>query len=147
MKADDLAYVALALAPGVGRSRFDALVERFETPEEVLRASTKDLITIHGIGLAAATTIRGVDVAKAERIVERVEGLGGRVVLPGDPLFPESLKTIPEAARILGVSEDFVRRRTKGPNKLPFIIHMGRRVLCSSKGMLRYIERQQRDTG
>jgi len=100
VKAADLAHVALALAPGVGRSRFDALVERFETPEEVLRASTKDLVSIHGIGLAAATAIREVDIAKAERVVERAEGLGGRVVLPSDPLFPESLKTIPEAPTV-----------------------------------------------
>ena len=100
VKAAELAHIALALAPGVGRSRFDALVDRFETPEEVLRASTKDLRTIDGIGLAAATTIAGIDVAMAERVVARVEGLGGRVVLPSDPSFPASLKTIPEAPTV-----------------------------------------------
>ena len=100
MKAADLAYVALAIAPGVGRSRFDALVDKFETPEDVLHASIKDLRTIPGIGLAAASTVARIDVRAAERVVAKVEGMGGRVVLPTDPLFPSSLKTIPEAPTI-----------------------------------------------
>jgi DNA processing protein len=93
----DLAHVALALVPGVGRARFDALLGRFGCAEAVLAASQGELTGVLGVYTATATAIRQASLGRAEAVVERTERLGGQVLLPGDPRFPPRLAEIPEA--------------------------------------------------
>jgi excisionase family DNA binding protein len=49
----------------------------------------------------------------------------------------ESLLTVEQAASRLGVSEDWLYRRT---GKLPFVVRMGRQVRFSASGIDRYIK-------
>ncbi len=101
MTPAELAHLALALVPGVGRARFTALTGALGTPEDVLHASPDALGAVHGVSRAAARAIANADVVAAARIVERVEELGGAVLLDTDPKFPALLRLIPAAPLVL----------------------------------------------
>jgi DNA processing protein len=102
----DLAYVALALTPGIGRSRLDSLLARFQYPVDVLRASQTDLESVPGIGRAAATALRHASLARAARLVRRATELGGCVLTPSDVGFPAVLQEIPEPPTLLFATGD-----------------------------------------
>ena len=80
MNRADLAHVALALVPGVGRARFDALMGRFGCVEAVLAASQDELTDVRRVSTANATAIRQASLGRAEAVVERTERLGGHVL-------------------------------------------------------------------
>lgn len=101
MSGPPLAYVALALVPGIGRSRLDALLTRFTTAEAALAAGMTDLLDVPGITRAGATAVRSADLAAADRLVARARELGGDVLAPDDPRFPRALRTIPDAPTLL----------------------------------------------
>lgn len=101
MSRPSLAYVALALIPGIGRARLGALLARFETAERVLAAHADELRDVPGITTAAATAIRAADRGAAERLLERVRRLGGRALSPDDPGFPRALRGIPDPPALL----------------------------------------------
>lgn len=77
------AYVTLVLVPGIGRSRFAALLTKFATPE------------------AALAAISRADTSSGEKIVREVVELGGAVLLPEDQCFPPALREIPDAPLLL----------------------------------------------
>jgi DNA processing protein len=90
------AWVALALTPGIGPSRLHALVEACHSPLGALSAPFEFLRTIPGLTTAAATALGGATLAQGEEILERAERLGGQVLVPDDPTYPESFRTIAE---------------------------------------------------
>lgn len=89
-----LAYLALSQVPGIGAARLDALLERFKSPSAVLRAPVAALKSIEGIGLAAATAIAHADLAAANRALGELSALGGQLLLPDDPFFPDLLRNV-----------------------------------------------------
>ena len=101
MSGPPLAYVALALVPGIGRSRLDALLSRFTSAEAALAAGMADLLDVPGISRAGATAIRSANLAAAERLVARARELGGDLLAPNDTRFPRALRTIPDAPTLL----------------------------------------------
>jgi DNA processing protein len=100
-EADRLAYLTLALVPGIGRVRFDALLDEFGSPDAVLMASQRDLGRVAGISRAAATAIRTASYETGTRVVESVRSMGGAILLREDREFPAALRDIPEAPTIL----------------------------------------------
>ncbi|MBI2072028.1 MAG: hypothetical protein HYT81_03140 [Gemmatimonadetes bacterium] len=72
----DQAYVTLALVPGIGRARVDALLRAFGSAEAALGASLKSLTALPEISLAAATAIRGAEGSAAARVLARAGELG-----------------------------------------------------------------------
>lgn len=101
MTRPDLAYVTLALVPGIGHTRLRVLLSRFPGARAVLQASQGDLEEVPGISRAAATAIRSADVAGAERLVARTGELGGTVLVPWDDGFPPVLRDIPDPPTLL----------------------------------------------
>lgn len=99
--APDLAYVTLALVPGIGRTRLDALLTEFKTARGVLAASQDDLCAVGGIGAAAATAIREASLERGGRVIERTKVMGGHVLVPEDTRFPRRLREIPEPPMLL----------------------------------------------
>ncbi len=97
----DIAYVTVALVPGIGRARFDALLAAFGSPSAVLLASQEELAAVRGISRAAATAVRGASPAAAEQVLTRVEELGGAALAPEDARFPARLAEIPDAPTLL----------------------------------------------
>jgi DNA processing protein len=101
VKSADVAWVTLALVPGIGRVRFNALLAVFGEPAAVLAAPIDQLCEVHGISRAAATAIRSASLVEGERVVRRTEDLGGTVLTPDAPAFPRLLRAIPEAPTLL----------------------------------------------
>ncbi len=95
MTDDRDAHVALALTPGIGPGRFARLIEAFGSPHGALAAPFALLGTVPGISRAAATALVSQSPAAGTVVRKAVEALGGVCLLPGDPEFPQALKSIP----------------------------------------------------
>jgi DNA processing protein len=105
---DRAAWVALALTPGIGPSRLQALVEACHSPLGALSAPFEFLRSIPGLTTAAATALASATLAQGEEALARTERLGGRVLVPDDPAYPELFRTIaepPAALFLLGRAE------------------------------------------
>jgi DNA processing protein len=98
--------VALALTPGIGAARLTTLLRVFDTPDGALTAPFAFLCTLPGISRAAATAIRSTRTADGARVLEDLERLGGRCLLPGDASFPVSLAAIPDPPTLLFAQGD-----------------------------------------
>jgi DNA processing protein len=97
----DPAYVALALVPGIGQRRLQALLSRFPGAAAVLAATQADLEDVPTVSKAGATAIRSASVAQAERLIARTTELGGVVLAPHDGGFPSVLRDIPDPPALL----------------------------------------------
>ncbi len=97
----DACYIALALVPGIGRARLDALLSAFGTADAVLGAEFEQLRTVPGMNRAAATAVRETTPVAGERVLTQLDELGGDVLTSADPRFPDSLRHIPDAPTLL----------------------------------------------
>lgn len=103
MDADRAAWVALALTPGVGAARLEALLAEFGSARGVFEAPPSALRRLHGVGPALATAVSARSVADGEQVIAASEAAGGQVLVPTDPAFPACLTTIPEPPPVLFV--------------------------------------------
>jgi len=115
------AWVALALVPGIGPVRFQALLDALQSPLGALRAPFPFLTSVPGVSLALATAVRRADLESGKRILAAVERWGGRALLPGDDDFPGSLREIPSAPMLLFAAGDL------GLLRLPAVAIVGSR--------------------
>lgn len=95
------ARVALSLVPAVGPVRMAALLAASETALGALAAPFAFLCAIPGISRACATAIRHTAPGEGQKVLDRVAGMGGAVLLPEDPGFPVLLRTIPDPPILL----------------------------------------------
>src|SRR5204862_5451227 len=96
-----LATVALSLVPGLGSQRLRRLIATFGSAEATLAAPESKLAAIFGIGSAAARAIKETSVAEGARVSAQLAKIGARVLLAGDPEFPDQLAEIPEPPVVL----------------------------------------------
>lgn len=106
MSGTDVAYVTLALVPGIGRARLGRLVAHFRSAEEALAAPLDEIAAVRGMSRAAATAVAGASLESGARAIERTEQFGGRVLTPESPDFPAALRTIPESPTLLFAQGD-----------------------------------------
>jgi DNA processing protein len=97
----DVAYVTLALVPGIGRARLEMLLATFESAEAALEARQADLEEVPGMTRAAATAIRDASRRTGEKVLERARGLGATALVPTADEFPPMLRDIPDAPTLL----------------------------------------------
>ena len=111
---DVAALLALAELPGIGPGRIRALVAQFGGAAAALRAPQQAIAALPGFSRAAATAIRALAIARGHAILDGVERLGARVLLPTDADFPPLLREIPDAPPVLFVWGDpaLLRRPT-----------------------------------
>ena len=95
------AWVALALVPGIGPTRLDALLAAFETPLGALSAPFAFLCAIPGMNRAAATAVAQARLEAGREVLARLDHLGGRALIPADPEYPDLLRHIPDAPMVL----------------------------------------------
>lgn len=102
---DDLhSYLALALTTGVGPITLAALLDYFETPQAVLKASPNELAEVEGVGVALARRLRSTDgIELAEKVIEQCEQAGIDILLPHDRRFPRLLRELPDPPSVLYV--------------------------------------------
>ncbi len=106
MDAERAAWIALALTPGVGAARLDALLAEFGSARGVLESSSSALRRVRSVTPALATALAGRSASDGEAAVAAAGAVGGRVLVPADPEFPAALREIPEPPPVL-----FVRGR------------------------------------
>ena len=92
----------LNAVPGIGPTRFRALMNRFGTPDEVLKAKVKDLLSVPGID---ERTVEAIGLRRDHQFVQKQLELIERhkvdVVTYKDDRYPENLKKIYDAPPIL----------------------------------------------
>lgn len=101
MDEDRAAWIALALTPGIGAARLQALLSAFGSAGAVLAAPRSALRRVDGVGTALATAISARSPSDGKRATAQADAAGGRVLVPGDPEFPQPLRQIPEPPPVL----------------------------------------------
>ena len=90
------AYLALAQVPGIGSARLRTLVAAFETAAAALRAPHGAIAALPGFTRAAASAIRAGSMRAGHEVLDHLDRLGARILLPDDAVFPPLLHEIPE---------------------------------------------------
>ena len=99
---DREAWLTLALTPGIGPSRFLALLKAFGSPDGAHSAPFAFLCAVPGISRACATAIRAeAQGRRGAAVLDAVERLGARTILFTDPEFPPRLKEIADPPMVL----------------------------------------------
>jgi DNA processing protein len=96
-----LAYIALALVPGIGQVRLRSLLHEFRTANGALAAPLARLCAAPAMSRAAATAVHDATVETAERALIATDRLGGTVLVPDDREFPQVLADIPDPPTVL----------------------------------------------
>jgi DNA processing protein len=96
-----IAYVALALTPGIGPARLRALVAACGSACGALSAPPGFLRQVAGISVAASGAIESRSLDDGERALAELERLGGQALLPADDGFPAALLSIAEPPVLL----------------------------------------------
>jgi DNA processing protein len=100
-----LQWIALKNVKGVGNHIFKKLIERFHTPDEVLRASVQELMTVEGISAALAKSIKcrkGENKAKRDLDIAFQKGI--KIITMSDASYPPLLRHIPDPPPVLYIS-------------------------------------------
>ena len=118
LDAAQLAWLALALTPGMGPLRIWKAVNRLGAPERVFDASLTEL---EGLGMPAKSAqfvFEGKARVAAEDELRRVVEAGGMVLTPADEAYPERLREIYDPPAVLWIrgnvellSRDLANRR------------------------------------
>ncbi len=103
---DRSAYLALALTPGIGSARLHALLQHFDSPLGALSAPFALLRTVPGISAAAATAIGDSRTQGISPVLDALDRLSARCLLPGDAEFPAVCREIPDPPTLLFVQGD-----------------------------------------
>lgn len=96
-----LAWLALAMVPGVGSERLRSLLAACGSPGGALGAPLAFLTSIPGIGPACATAIGRASLAEARQLLERTGRAGGLLLLPGDAGYPDALLDLEDRPPVL----------------------------------------------
>ncbi|TWU41920.1 DNA-processing protein DprA [Novipirellula artificiosorum] len=108
-----MALLRLSMLPGLGPRTLTALLERFDTAEQVLSAGESDLAMVHGVGAKLIHTIRTashhVDV---ETLVTWCHENEVTIVRQGQAGFPRSLEQMVDTPPILFVRGGMVPQDT-----------------------------------
>ena len=96
-----VAFVSLALTPGIGWARLRALLDRCETANGALKAPFEFLCTVPGISRAAATAIVERGTREGRKALLAARTMGARCILRGEPEFPSALRDIPDPPPLL----------------------------------------------
>ena len=91
-----LAYIALALIPGLGARGVAGLLSAFGSAGAVLRASPDELRETGGISRAAVSALRTPPRREAAALQRRSDVHGHRTLVPCDPDYPNVLRSIPD---------------------------------------------------
>jgi DNA processing protein len=103
MSDDRLAWLALALAPGLGPRRTLEAMKAVESPEQIFRLSLTELEALRLPAAAAQFIFDGKARQAAEDEVSRVAEQGAVLVTFSDPEYPERLRQIYDPPPVLWV--------------------------------------------
>jgi DNA processing protein len=91
---EELHWLALKMVPGLGARTAVKLLERFRTPQAVLRASRSELEANGVTGSVAQSIASGCSFEDAVLQQEKMRESGAKLIALSDPRYPERLKEI-----------------------------------------------------
>ncbi len=91
---EELHWLALKMVPGLGARTAQKLLERFRTPERILRASRSELEASGVAGGVAQSIASGCSFEDAVLQQGKMRECGARLVALSDPCYPERLREI-----------------------------------------------------
>ncbi|MEX0928025.1 MAG: DNA-processing protein DprA [Balneolales bacterium] len=107
MTEDQRVIMALSLVPQLGAQRIRSLLRAVETPSDIFKLNSKELLAIHGIGKQVAAAVAGFkDWEKVDRIVAVTEKLNALIITPGSQYYPVQLREIYDSPLLLWVLGD-----------------------------------------
>ncbi|MBF0342090.1 MAG: DNA-protecting protein DprA [Magnetococcales bacterium] len=102
-------WLRLIRSPGMGAATVGQLIRHLGTPEALLTATAKSLRTLPGLRSDTLRVLEGfrreIPAQPMARELERLQGLGGRMIMLGTPDYPELLAAIhdpPSALFVIG---------------------------------------------
>src|SRR5579872_3566987 len=98
---EELHWLALRLIPGLGTRRSVQLLERFQTPRAIFRASPSELEAAGLNGALARSVASGCSFDEAASQHELMRGSGAYLIGLGDPRYPEPLRRIYDPPPVL----------------------------------------------
>ena len=98
-----LAWVALALTPGMGSTRIWRATDRLGAPEHLFQASLTELESLGMPAHSAQFIFEGKARAAAEDQLRRTVEAGAAILTPADPDYPERLREIYDPPAVLWV--------------------------------------------
>jgi DNA processing protein len=101
MTDERLAYLALALTPGIGPTRLRSLERYFGSWNGALSAPFALLRSVPSMNAAAASAVAMATRAGAYRVLERAEALGATILFPDDTRFPGPLTGMDDPPAVL----------------------------------------------
>lgn len=102
-RAEQIALIALLSADGIGNARAMELVKLFGSAADVLSAPAGEIAAAIKVPLKVGQSIvkSGRALADSEKVIDRTEAIGGRIVSYWDDEYPTRLKHIPDAPVLL----------------------------------------------
>ena len=92
---DNLVYwVWLTNLPGMFSNKINALLERFDSVEEIYKAGIEDYKNIPGINRGDSLVLNSKDLAHAEEIIKRTKEIGACILSYDDINYPDALRRI-----------------------------------------------------
>lgn len=97
-----LDVLRLNLVPGIGPRTYQLLLERFETPSRILKASVSQLQEVQNVGPKVAMSVitHGTEAAAREELA-RVQEAGVSLLVRGQDPYPADLARIPDPPTLL----------------------------------------------
>ncbi len=99
---EHLAWLTLKSVPGIGNLLFKRLIDRFETPERVFKASVRELSEVNGISSGMAARLRKHKTP--DHVISDFETTlrnNCRILCMNDDGYPEMLREIPDPPPVL----------------------------------------------
>lgn len=94
--------IALLTVPGIGKGRFNRLVQRFGSAAQALSATVTELEAVPGLSHALASAIKTqVNYDEAKQIASRISQLGWVVLFPDSCEYPALLQRISDPPPLL----------------------------------------------
>ena len=91
---DELYWLALRMVPGLGTVRSKQLLDRFQTPQSIFRASPQELEAAGLSGSLARSVSSGCSFEDAADQQGKIRGAGARLIPITSPLYPDALRRI-----------------------------------------------------
>jgi DNA processing protein len=117
------ALIGLNMVLDIGSIRLKKLLEYFDKPQDILKASLQKLRAVSGIGEKIAENISALRDEDLEREFTSASKLGLKVITHEDIGYPENLKNIPDPPIVL-----YVKGQLKDEDKFSIAIVGSRRA-------------------
>lgn len=91
---EELHWLALRMVPGLGTRRIGILLERFQSPQAIFRASASELEAAGLTGALARSIASGCSFEDAAGQQQQAREAGAQLVTLNDPRYPEALRKI-----------------------------------------------------